>query len=188
MAVQAVRTESESLGRFREQYEELERLRVTAREAVVLAQTESARIREQTQAEDARRRLEAASELSAYEPKLRELRGEQDRLNAAANELARQRELFTADKDVLDKARATFEAHQAAETERLMTWENTLVDRAAEQSVGQRTRRRTGRTGSRPKPVSGGPGSPRTKSRRDGGEGRPRSKTASARPKFGWSN
>ena len=33
------RTESESLGRFREQYEELERLRATAREAVVLAQT-----------------------------------------------------------------------------------------------------------------------------------------------------
>ena len=68
------RTESESLGRFREQMRELERLRATARrEAVVLAQTESARIREQTQAEDARRRLEAASELSDYEPKLREL-------------------------------------------------------------------------------------------------------------------
>ena len=78
MAVQAAHTESESLGRFREQYEELERLRATAREAVVLAQTESARIREQTQAEDARRRLEAASEISDYEPKLRELRGEQD--------------------------------------------------------------------------------------------------------------
>lgn len=133
-AMHSARTESESLGRFREQYEELERLRATAREAVVLAQAESARIREQTQAEDERRRTEVASELVDYEPRLRELRTEQDRLSAATNELARQRELFAADKDVLDKARATFEAHQAAETERLMTWENTLVDRAAEQA------------------------------------------------------
>ena len=47
-------------------------------------------------------------------------------------ELARQRELLTADGDILAKTRATFEAHQSAETERLMTWENMLVDRAAE--------------------------------------------------------
>ena len=73
-----------------------------------------------------------AAQIGDYEPRLRGLHEREERLAAAERELAQERELLTADGDILVKTRATFEAHQSAETERLMTWENLLVDRAAE--------------------------------------------------------
>jgi trichohyalin len=78
------------------------------------------------------RRATLVAEIAESEPKLRDLRDREERFTAAKHDLVRQRDLLTTDREVLDKTRATFEAHQAAETERLMTWENTLVDRAAE--------------------------------------------------------
>ena len=73
LAARAARTESEALGRFRGQFEELERLRAAAREAIAQARAEAEQIRGHAQSEDARRRMEVATELGDYEPRMREL-------------------------------------------------------------------------------------------------------------------
>jgi chromosome segregation ATPase len=79
--------------------------------------------------EIARRRAEAQAELAEYEPKLADLRGRQARLDAGFQELARQRDTFAADQEILAAARETFAAERAAETERLGTWEQVLTGR-----------------------------------------------------------
>jgi hypothetical protein len=132
LAAKTARAETEALTRYRDQFEELERLRAATHEAVAAARVESEELRRQAEIEDTRRRTAIAAQIGDYEPKLRELQERQERLVADTQELARLRELVAADREILDRARATFEAHQAAETERLMTWENTLVDRTAD--------------------------------------------------------
>ena len=103
-----------------------------AGDVVAKARAEAAEILRQAEAESARRRAELASELVDHEPRLRDLNDQKAEIVGTSRELARQRELLATDREVFDKSRATFEAHQAAETERLMTWENILVDRAAD--------------------------------------------------------
>ncbi|HSQ54238.1 MAG TPA: hypothetical protein VLM40_00725, partial [Gemmata sp.] len=70
-------------------------------------------------------------ELAIHEPKLRDLREAQERATAAIQELMRERDLLAADRDILDKARETFEATRAAEEQRLGTLENAHNDREA---------------------------------------------------------
>jgi chromosome segregation ATPase len=129
LAGMASQTESESLGRYREQFEELERLRALARDVVAQAEVEAANIRKEATTTAARQREALATELASHEPKSRELQERQDRLAAGLQELGRQRDLFAADRDILEKERETFEAGRAAETERLETWEHTLSER-----------------------------------------------------------
>ncbi len=131
LAAKASQSETNALTRYRDQFEELERLRATTRDAVAKAETEAAEIRRKAEADAAWKREEVETALAGYEPKLRELREQQARISSGFQELARQRDLFAADREILDKARETFEAHKAAETERQMTWENTLVEREA---------------------------------------------------------
>ncbi|MBX9585108.1 MAG: hypothetical protein K2X87_32785 [Gemmataceae bacterium] len=65
------------------------------------------------------------AERAAWEPKRAELRDEQARVAAAAGDLARQRELFAADQEYLNKAKAAAEA----EADRLAGWEQELSAR-----------------------------------------------------------
>lgn len=132
LAAKTARAETEALARYRDQFEELERLRASTHEALCAARAESEDLRRQADLEDTRRRATIAAQIGDYEPKLRELHESQQALVADRQELSRLRELLASDREVLERERATFEAHQAAETERLMSWENTLVDRAAE--------------------------------------------------------
>jgi hypothetical protein len=126
LAARTSQAEAESLGRHREQFEELDRLRASARDIVARAETEAAAIRDEAAAYSARAREAVAAEVAEHEPKKRDLQEREERLNAAQRELDRQRDLFAADQDVFSKARATFEARQEAETERLISWERTL--------------------------------------------------------------
>lgn len=105
--------------------EEIEKHRATL-------DAEATRRRELLDEELGRRRAEADAELAVHEPKIREAREQQDRLAAAFQELARQRDLFAADREILDRARATFEAGRTAEGERLNGWEKELTDRDAD--------------------------------------------------------
>src|SRR5205823_11569194 len=52
--------------------------------------------------------------------------------DAREQELARQRDLVAADREILDRARETFEAGRAAEAERLGAWEKALLEREAD--------------------------------------------------------
>ncbi|VTT96696.1 serine threonine protein kinase-like protein : [Gemmataceae bacterium] len=121
LAALAAASEAEAHARFRDQFEELERQRESTRKIVADAEAEAAR-----------RRDAVAAEVAAYEPKLRELREQQDRLAAAFQELARQRDLFAADRSILDRAKETFEASKLADTDRLTGWEKQLADRDAD--------------------------------------------------------
>jgi chromosome segregation ATPase len=126
LAARSSQSEAEALGRYREQFEELERLRASAREVVARAEAEAAVIRREAEEFAARRKEALAVEEAALEPRLKELRDRQERVAAEMQELQRQRTLFAADRDILEKARQTFEAGRAAETERLGTWEKKL--------------------------------------------------------------
>ncbi len=146
---------------YRRQQEELERQQATVRAANALleqdrraaeaeleqrradlqAEVEKERSALRAEAEERRRLLEEEyrqrraaldAELATYEPRLRELREQREQLTAATHDLARQRELLSADRTVLDGERASFEAGRQAETERLSNWENRLTDREAE--------------------------------------------------------
>ncbi|MBA4189141.1 MAG: hypothetical protein C0467_14180 [Planctomycetaceae bacterium] len=121
LAALATASEAEANARFREQVEELERLRASAH--VIVAQAE---------AEANRRREAVEAELAVHEPRLREVREHQDRLAAAFQELARQRDLFAADRSILDRAKDTFETSRLADIDRLNAWEKQLADRAEE--------------------------------------------------------
>jgi len=121
LAALATASEAESSARFRDQFEELERLRESTSTIVADAEAEARRRRELVEAE-----------LAVHEPRLREVREHQDRLAAAFQELARQRDLFAADRAILDRAKDTFEASRLAETERLAGWEKQLTDRYEE--------------------------------------------------------
>jgi chromosome segregation ATPase len=121
LAALATASEAEAHARFCDQFEELERQRESTRTIVAEAEAEAAR-----------RRDAVAAEVAGYEPKLRELRDQQDRLAAAFQELARQRDLFAADRGILDRAKETFEASKLADTERLTGWEKQLADRDAD--------------------------------------------------------
>ncbi len=132
LAAKASAAEAEALARFRDQFEELERLRASTADTVARAESAAEEIRREAEEFAARRHEEVETGLAGYEPKLRELKEQQDRLAAAFQELARQRDLFAADRDILDKARETFEASRAAETERLSAWEKELSDRGAD--------------------------------------------------------
>ncbi len=121
LAALATASEAESHARFRDQFEELERLRETTGTLVADAQAEADRRREMVEAE-----------LASHEPRLREVREQQDRLAAAFQELARQRDLFAADRGILDRAKDTFEASRVAETGRFNAWEKQLTDREEE--------------------------------------------------------
>jgi hypothetical protein len=81
---------------------------------------------------DPARWAEFEAERAAFQSLKRELGDEQARTAAGLQELARLRNLLAADRDIFDKARATFEAHRAAEADRLGSWEADLTARAAE--------------------------------------------------------
>jgi hypothetical protein len=141
--VAAAGEQERELQALRVQFAEVERLRAEAQELVAKAESDAAElqidaeaeaeeIRRKSQEEATRLRESVASELAVHEPKLRESREQQARLAAAAQELARQRDLFAADRDIFDKARETFEAHRAADTDRLNTREKELAARDAE--------------------------------------------------------
>jgi len=137
LATMASRGEADALHRYREQFAEVERLRAAAYDELEKARAEAAEIKRRAEDDVERHRTEVAKELDHYEPRLRDIQEKNSGLAAAMQDLARQRDLFAADREVFDRARATFETQQAAETERLMTWENTLVDRSAELTRGQ---------------------------------------------------
>ncbi|MCE9564384.1 MAG: hypothetical protein K8U57_20295 [Planctomycetes bacterium] len=122
LAALATASEAETSARFRDLFEELEKQRESTRNIVAEAQAEANRRREAVEAE-----------VAVHEPKLRELREQQDRLAAAFQELTRQRDLFAADRGILDRAKDTFEASKLAETERLAALEKQLADRDEEQ-------------------------------------------------------
>ncbi|MFO0822882.1 MAG: hypothetical protein U0792_07145 [Gemmataceae bacterium] len=128
LAALATASEAETSARFRDQFEELADLRESARKIVAEAQAEANRRREAVE-----------TELAQYEPRLLEVRQQQDRLAAAFQELARQRDMFAADRGILDRAKDSFEASRLAETERLSNWEKQLTDRAEE--LDKRTER-----------------------------------------------
>jgi hypothetical protein len=143
VAAHASATEADALARLRDQFEEVERLRAAAHdlaektesdaaELQIDAETEAAEILRKATEEATRLRETVETELAVHEPKLREAREQQARLAAAVQELARQRDLFAADRDILDRARETFEAGRAAEADRLGTREKELADREAE--------------------------------------------------------
>jgi chromosome segregation ATPase len=95
-------------------------------------EAESSERRAQLDEELQQRRAKFDAELAEYEPKLRESKEQQQSLAAGIQELARQRDLFAADRDILDKARETFEAGRIAETERLNSREQEIAARDAE--------------------------------------------------------
>jgi len=132
LAARSNAAETEALTRFRDQFEELERLRTSTRDTVTRAETEAAAIRLAAQEEATRQRTAVEAELATHEPRLREGREQQTRLAAAFQELARQRDLFAADRALLDGERGTFEANRQAETERLTAWQATLTTRDTE--------------------------------------------------------
>jgi chromosome segregation ATPase len=132
LAARASATESEALDRFREQFEELEKLRASARDIVAKAQAEADETRSKAEAEAKLRKAKVEEELANHEPKLLALQDQQARLTATSQELARQRDLFAADQNILEHARATFDADRVAETGRLNTLEKALVEREAE--------------------------------------------------------
>ncbi len=124
--------EAEAVSRLRDQFAELERLQASARETLARAESEATAIRAAAQVDAAREREKLQAELAQYEPNLRELRERQDRLAAAFQELARQRDLFSADRDIHERARDTFEAARAAHAERIAAREKELSDREDE--------------------------------------------------------
>ncbi len=128
LAARVSESEAESLGRYKDQFEDLERLRSSARDVVARAEAEATNIRNEATAAAARQRETIQAELATHEPKNRELLERQERLTAGLQELDRQRDLFAADRDLLEKARQTSETERKAETEQLTTWERTLSE------------------------------------------------------------
>ena len=88
LAARSARAETEAIGRYRDQFEELDRLRSSTNAAVSAARAEADELRRQTELEDERRRSAIASELGDYEPKLRELHDGRERMAAEMRELS----------------------------------------------------------------------------------------------------
>lgn len=122
--------------------EELSRVRdeLSALREQLLAQYRETReqlTREQDAVREASAKLKADraafdDELAEHEPRLAACRDRETRLAAEFHELARQRETFAADREILDRARETFEAELAAETERLLIREQVVNEREAD--------------------------------------------------------
>ncbi|MDB5312923.1 MAG: smc 3 [Gemmataceae bacterium] len=147
LAGRAAQVEAETLDRYRAKMEDLDRAHEALRETAARhaerreqleveitarrdrAEAEAAGRIRQADEEIARHRAALDAEIAAHEPRLADLRDGQARLAAGLQDLARQREAVAADRDLFTRARETFEAERAAETERLGTWEKTLSDR-----------------------------------------------------------
>ena len=134
LAARANRTEAEALDRHREQFEELDRLRASAREIVARAEAEAAEIRKSSEAAAVRHKETIEADLATHEPRTRELQERENRFRVAYQDLERQRELLASDQEILNKARDTFETGRAAEAERLAAREHALAEHAAELS------------------------------------------------------
>ena len=89
--------------------------------------TRSQKLIREAHARQTEDRAQFEAEKAGWEPQRVALRDEQARVTAAAADLARQRELFVADRELLDKGKAAAEA----EATRLAGWERTLADREA---------------------------------------------------------
>lgn len=88
--------------------------------------------RQEAEAELRRLREEAEARHAADQARQQELHEAEARLAAAGQELARQRELFAADRAWLDQERTAFETYRRDETARLAAWATALAEREAE--------------------------------------------------------
>ncbi len=133
LAARAAQLEVESQTRFREQVEEIERLRISAREIVARAEVEASSILVRAEQDATTRRAKVQAELAESEAKLGMLQEQETRLAAGFRELSRERELLEVDRGTLAAAQATLDAERHAKSERLRTWEHELEEREAAQ-------------------------------------------------------
>lgn len=124
--------EIEAQARARKQVEELDLLRASANDVLARAKAEAAATRQELQAERAGHRKAIEAEIEAIELRRSVVEEQEKQATLDSQALARQRELFVADRELLENAQRTFETGRIAEAEKLRQREHSLEEKAAD--------------------------------------------------------